>query len=418
MLQSTLPKFTKKEFPKDEEAYNAQILVRAGFVDKLMSGVYTYLPLGLRVIKRIENIIRKHIDTLGAQEVLMPVLHPKENWQMTGRWDELDVLFKISSDDHKEYALGATHEEVVTPLAQKAVFSYKDLPLGLYQIQTKFRDEPRAKSGVLRGREFIMKDLYSFHATEDDLHRYYERVERVYEAIFAELGIAQKTYKTFASGGTFSQYSHEYQTVFDRGEDVIFICPACKIAVNKEIIIQQSNCPSCGSDQLVEQRASEVGNIFKLHAKYSSPFNFSYSDDQGVPCPVLMGCYGMGVSRLMGICAEFFHDDRGLAWPPSIAPFDVHVIALCGSDATANELIMRRAREVYDVLIASGSQVLFDDRSDVSAGEKFTESDLIGIPIRMVVSSKTGDHVEVKHRREEAVSLVDFSDITQYGRSS
>ncbi|MBP6855849.1 MAG: hypothetical protein KBC26_02700 [Candidatus Pacebacteria bacterium] len=418
MLQSTLPRFIKKEFPKDEEAYNAQILVRAGFIDKLMAGVYTYLPLGLRVIKKIERVIKKHMDNLGAHEIVMPMLHPKENWQKTKRWDELDVLFKIAARDDKEYALGPTHEEIVTPLAQKAIFSYQELPLGFYQIQTKFRDEPRAKSGILRGREFIMKDLYSFHSNEEDLHAYYERVEQAYERIFVDIGIAQKTYKTFASGGTFSPYSHEYQTVFERGEDTIFICSACRVAVNKEIISQQSTCPSCGSADLVEQRASEVANIFKLQTKYSAPFELCYTDKEGSSQPVLMGCYGMGVSRLMGICAELFHDDRGLIWPSSIAPFDVHVVALYGSDANANESITQHAHKVYETLIEHGVEVLFDDRLDVSAGEKFAESDLIGIPVRMVISAKTGDRVEVKYRTQDAPTLVDFSDITQYGRSS
>lgn len=413
MRQSQQPSFVRKDFPKDEEAYNAQILIRAGFVDKVIAGVYSYLPLGLRVLRRIENVVRKRMDELGAAQILMPVLHPKENWQKTGRWSDLDVLFKVIARDKKEYALGPTHEEIVAPLGQKAIASYKDLPFALYQIQTKLRDEPRAKSGLLRGREFLMKDLYSFHATEDDLESYYARAIEAYRAIFKDLGLDAVLVE--ASGGTFSKYSHEFQVLIDAGEDTIVYCEKCHFAQNKEINDSRNgdSCPACGAP-LALRSGAEVGNIFQLKQKYSEPFGLAYRDAQGEQKTVMMGCYGIGISRLMGVCAELFHDQRGLAWPAAVAPFDAHLIVLPGADAATAQDVRRRADALYDALVAAGVDVLYDDRVDLTAGEKFAEADLVGIPIRLVVSPKTGDQVEIKRRSETAVALVDFSEVVPY----
>ena len=413
MRQSTASYFIRKEAPKDEEAYNAQLLIRAGYIDKLMAGVYSFLPLGLRVLRNIEDIIREEMNALGAQELLLPVLHPREIWEKTGRWESLDVLFKVVSKDKREYALGPTHEEVIVPVAQKTIFSYKDLPLGLYQIQTKFRDEARAKSGLLRGREFLMKDLYSFHTSEEDLEAYYQKAIDAYKTIFKRLSLDALLVE--ASGGTFSRYSHEFQVETQTGEDAVVVCRACSFAQNREINDGKDGdpCPSCGKE-LEVVTASEVGNIFKLKTKYSEPFNLLFSDEKGDSHSVIMGCYGIGVSRLMGVIAEIFHDEKGLVWPAAIAPYRVHLLALSTSDEGESQAVFQQAEEVYRKLENAGISVLFDDRKDISAGEKFVESDLVGIPLRLVVSKRTGDKIELKERKGGQERLVDFSYVTQY----
>jgi len=413
MRQSILPSFVRKDFPKDEEAYNAQILIRAGFIDKTMAGVYSYLPLGLRVLRRIEDIVRSRMNEFGAQEIMMPVLHPKELWQKTGRWDALDVLFKVIARDKKEYALGPTHEEVVSPLAHKAIFSYKDLPFALYQIQTKLRDEPRAKSGLLRGREFLMKDLYSFHADEKDLEAYYQKAIEVYRKIFSDIGLSAVLVE--ASGGTFSKYSHEFQVFIDAGEDTIVYCPQCSFAQNNEINSAQEKdaCPSC-KGPLTLKKGAEVGNIFPLKQKYSEPFEVSYKNAQGESQTVMMGCYGIGISRLMGVAAEIFHDDKGLRWPAAIAPFHAHLIVLTGNNKDEAAKVVEKADRLYDHLTKEGIDVLYDDRLEMSAGEKFVEADLVGIPVRLVISAKTGDAVEMKYRADDQATLVDFDAVAGY----
>ncbi|HBA36745.1 TPA: prolyl-tRNA synthetase [Candidatus Falkowbacteria bacterium] len=398
MRQSQLFTKTVKELPKDEASYNAQALIRAGFVDKTGAGIYSYLPLGKRVLDKICQIIREEIDNIGGQEILMAALIPKENWQATDRWATFDALFRLSGNDQREYALGATHEEVVTPLAGKNIFSYKDLPFGVYQIQTKFRNEKRAKAGLLRGREFLMKDLYSFHVDEADLDAYYERVIQAYFKIFQRLGLGDNTYLTYASGGSFAKYSHEFQTLAEEGEDRIHVCNQCRVAVNQEIVAEQKTCPLCGNEKLAEMKAIEVGNIFKLGTKFSAPFEVKYKDAAGREQPVIMGCYGIGPSRALGTIVETYHDDRGIIWPASVAPFRAHLVSL-------NE--NQTADEIYDQLTSAGSEVLYDDR-DLSAGEKFADADLIGCPYRVVVSKKTlsQDSVELKKRADDKGELV------------
>jgi len=409
MLQSQLFTKTKREAPKDEEAINAQLLIRAGFIDKLMAGVYTFLPLGFRVLKKIENIIREEMVKIGGQEILMPTLQPKENWLKTGRWNDLDVLFKIKGLEEKEFALGATHEEVVTPLAKKFVFSYQDLPLYIFQIQNKFRNELRVKSGLLRGREFMMKDLYSFHADEKDLDEYYEKTKAAYFKIFERCGIKDLTYLTFASGGSFSKYSHEFQTLSNTGEDAIFICGKCKLAVNKEIKGETSKCPDCGSEDFKEQKAIEVGNIFKLATKYSTPFDLKYRNEKGKENEVLMGCYGIGLSRLMGAIVEVFHDEKGIIWPEEVAPFKAHLIKI----PNPKSQIINFADDIYTTLQKSGVEILYDDREDVSPGEKFSDADLIGLPYRLVVSEKTGEKIEIKKRNSNKIELVSEKELVK-----
>jgi prolyl-tRNA synthetase len=408
MRQSKL--FTKiiKELPKDETSFNAQVLIRAGFVDKLMAGVYSYLPLGYRVHEKVKNIIREEMEAIGGQEIFMPGLTSKEAWETTGRWAEFDVLFKLVGADNKEYALGATHEEVVTPLAKKQVSSYKDLPFSVFQIQTKFRNEVRAKSGILRGREFSMKDLYSFHADQADLDRYYEEVSQAYFRVFERCGLGEKTYKTYASGGAFSKYSHEFQTVAEAGEDKIYICDNCRVAINQEIIEEQKVCPLCGQGDLRTDKAVEVGNIFKLGTRFSEPFGFVYDDEKGIKKPVVMGCYGIGPARVMGTAVELHHDERGIIWPEEIAPFRVHLVRLKSNSAEVEVI----ADKLYNDLRAAGIELLYDDR-DVSAGEKFAGADLIGCPYRLVISEKTlvEESVEIKKRNSNESSLLKIDQV-------
>lgn len=399
MLQSQLFTKTKREAPKDEEVVNARLLVRAGFVDKVMAGVYTFLPLGWRVFKKIENIIREEMEAVGGEEVLMPALQPKANWEKTGRWENLDSLIRFKSYYSKiDYALGPTHEEIVAPLLKKFISSYKDLPVYVFQVQNKFRDETRVKSGLLRGREFFMKDLYSFHADLKDLDSYYEKMKKAYFKVFKRAGIGEKTYLTFASGGTFSKYSHEFQTLTSAGEDIIYICVKCKIAVNKEIIKEQNTCPECGNKKLREEKAVEVGNIFKLKTKYSEPFDLKYRTERGEERSVYMGCYGIGLNRLIGTIVEVFHDEKGIIWPESVAPFKVHLLNLRKDRSVADK--------IYQTLQKAGVEVLYDDRENATAGEKFADADLIGISRRAVVSEKTGDKIEVKKRSEAKTKLV------------
>jgi len=416
MRLSTLFTKTNKDAPKDELSFNARILMQAGFVDKVAAGVYTYLPLGLKVLKKIENIIREEMDKVGGQEILMPALTPKKIWEQTGRWENFDALFKLIGGDSREYALGATHEEIVVPLAQQHILSYKDLPVYIYQIQDKFRNEKRAKSGMLRGREFFMKDMYSFHTDEADLDNFYKEMQKVYFKIFERTGILEKTYLTFAGGGAFSKYSHEFQTITNAGEDDIYVCSDCKIAVNKEIIEDlEHKCPNCQSKKLVKEKSIEVGNIFKLKDRFSSAFNYKYIDEVGLKKPVIMGCYGMGLGRLMGTITEIYHDEKGLIWPKEVAPYTAHLIEVNSRETDENNKIKLTAEKLYKDLQAAGMEVLFDDRIDnVSTGEKFADADLIGCPVRIVVSERSlnNDSVEIKKRNNDVKELVKLKNIT------
>lgn len=410
MKQSKLFGQTIYEVPKDEVSKNAQLLIRGGFVDKLMAGVYIYLPLGKRVLSKIENIIREEMNAIGGQEILMSALQKKEDWQKTGRWD-IDVMMKIQTDLDRDFGLGWTHEEEVTPLAQKYVRSYKDFPFYLYQIQTKFRNEKRAKSGILRGREFVMKDLYSFHTSEEDLDRFYNEAKDAYFKVFERLGLRDKTYFTYASGGDFCKYSHEFQTLTDAGEDIIYICDKCGIALNEEVLSDlKGKCPECGSSELRQEKAIETGNIFKLKNRYSDSFGFKFLDSDGKEKSVMMGCYGLGPSRIMGTVVEVLSDEKGIVWPEEIAPYQVHLVSLGGSEEVRN-----KAEEIYNSLLAGKIDVLFDDREE-SAGVKLKDSDLIGVPLRIVVSPKTleQDSVEIKKRKEENVELVKLGELQKY----
>lgn len=412
MLQSKLFGKTSREAPADEVSVNAKLLVRAGFIDKLMSGSYSFLPLGLRVLNKIANIIRQEINAIGGQELLLPAMHPKDNWERTGRWQDpgRETMFQFTGRGDKEYGLGWTHEEIITPLAKKFIHSYKDLPCALYQIQTKFRDEPRAKSGLLRGREFLMKDLYSFHGNEADLDGYYVTVLNAYQKIFTRIGLDALVVE--ASGGTFSKYSHEFQVPTPAGEDIVLTCDKCGFAQNREIARASVGepCPKCGKP-VRAQRAIEVGNIFKLGTKYSQPFNVAYKDEQGKDHLALMGCYGIGIGRAMGAVVEVHHDDAGIIWPFAIAPFDIHILALQSTKEIRNV-----ANKLYENLQKSGKAVMYDDRENASIGDKLADADLIGIPLRIVISEKTlnKDSVEIKNRRDEKIRLVKIKEMAKY----
>ena len=385
MLQSQLFGKTLREPPKDETSANARLLVQAGYIDKLMAGVYSYLPLGLRVIKKIEQIIREEMNAIGGQELLLPALHPRESWEKTGRWETVDDLYKLIDSSGRDFALGSTHEEIITPLAKRDIFSYRDLPLALYQFQTKFRMELRAKSGLLRGREFLMKDLYSFHADEQDFQSYYEKAKEAYKKIFNRVGLGNETVLTFASGGTFSKYSHEFQTITPAGEDTIHLCENCRVAVNEEIIDEQKTCPECGRarSELKIAKAIEVGNIFPLKTKFSDPFKLTYKDEQGGEKPVIMGCYGIGLGRVMGAIVEAHHDNEGICWPVAVAPYPIHLVRL-GDEPE----ILKEADALYEKINKHGLEVFYDDRH-ISAGVKLKDADLMGLPLRVIVSVKT-----------------------------
>lgn len=396
---------TVKEVSGEEKSINAQLLIRAGFIRKEVAGVYNFLPLGLRVINKISQIVREEMNKAGGQEILLSSLQDKEKWIKTGRWRSFDALFKLTSKFEKEYALGPTHEEVLVPLISEFINSYRDLPIYVYQIQNKFRDEARAKAGLLRGREFLMKDLYSFHADEKDLMDYYKKMQRVYLATFKRLGLS--AIETKAAGGTFSKFSHEYQVICESGEDEIIYCPEGDFSENVEIIenpekLEKKQC-DLGHGPLKRVRAAEVGNIFPLKDKFSKPFNLVYKDKNGENQYVYMGCYGIGISRVMGVIVEVHHDDKGIIWPKSVAPYQVHLIHLEGKQPNTFKL--------YSKLIKAGIDVFYDDRNDVSAGEKFANADLIGIPVRLVLSEKTAEKVEYKNRNEEKTMLLSLTEI-------
>lgn len=383
---------------------NAELLIRGGFIHKEMAGVYSYLPLGLRVLQKIENIIREEMDKAGGQEVFLSAFHPKENWEKTGRWETMTDLYKVSDSSGREVALGPTHEEIIVPILKNFISSHKDLPVAVYQIQNKFRMELRAKSGILRGREFMMKDMYSFHATETDFEEFYNKMKDVYKTIFQRVGIGHLTYLTFASGGTFSKYSHEFQTITAVGEDTIYVDEEQGIAVNREVlnneVLKQLNLVK---GKLAERKAIEVGNIFDLKTKYSQPFDLSFTDEKEQKHSILMGCYGIGLGRLMGTVVETLSDDKGIIWPESIAPFSVHLLVL-----GEGEKISTEAEKVYDSLLKNNVEVLFDDRTEMSAGEKFTDADLLGMPYRAVVSARSIKEggIELKKRSEEKGKVV------------
>lgn len=407
---------TQKEPPKESESANARLLVQAGFVDQLMAGVYTYLPLGLKVLQRIQSIVREEMDSIGGQEILMPALLPAEPWKTTGRWDDPgpEVMFQFKGLGKRDIGLGWTHEEIVTPLIQKFAKSYKDFPVAVYQMQDKFRNELRAKSGILRGREFNMKDLYSFHTSVEDMEAYYDKVLEAYKRVFERCGIV--AIPTEASGGAFSKVSHEFQTPTESGEDTIFVNKAGDYAWNKEMFPKMKDGDDApdGSGPVKETKAIEVGNIFKLKNRFTDAFKFTFVDEKGKKQPVYMGCYGIGPSRVMGTIVEASHDERGMIWPKSVAPMPVQLVSLQSKDKTMQEKIENKSEALYEDFKKLGVEVLWDNR-DISIGEKLADADLIGLPLRLVISEKTlkEDSVEWKLRAEKEMQLVKLQDVLE-----
>jgi prolyl-tRNA synthetase len=404
---------TRKEAPADETSKNAQLLIRAGFIHKEMAGVYAFLPLGLRVLENIKAIVREEMDAVGGQEVQMTVLQPKDIWEKTDRWDDkkVDNWFKTKLTNGTELGVGLTHEEPIVDMLSDYMTSYKDMPVLVYQIQNKFRNELRAKSGLLRGREFVMKDMYSFARTQAEHEAVYERIAAAYVRVYERLGIGDITYRTYADGGIFTpRFSDEFQMLSDIGEDTIYVDKEKKIAVNKEVIDDERLAQTdVDKSRLEEHRAIEVGNIFPLESKYTDALGVYYVDEGGEQQSIIAGCYGIGISRLVGALAEHFADEKGLVWPENIAPAKAYLVRLGNSEA-----ITEAADELYERLTGAGTAVLYDDR-DMRAGEKFADADLLGIPYRIVISDKTiasGQH-ELKQRTEIESRLMGLDEIVK-----
>jgi prolyl-tRNA synthetase len=411
MRQSKLFTKTRKTAPKDEVAKNAQLLIRAGYIHKEMAGVYAYLPLGLRVVEKIKQITREEMNKIDSQEIIMTALQRKELWERTGRWDDevVDVWFKSTLKAGGDVGFGWSHEEPIGEMMKNFIASYKDLPVSVYQFQTKLRNEKRAKSGIMRGREFVMKDMYSFCADEKSHLAYYESTKPAYMNVFKRLGIGNDTFVTFASGGAFTKFSHEFQTVCEAGEDVVYINREKNIAINEEVLNDETLANlGITRDSLEKVNTAEVGNIFNFGQQKATDLGLSIKDDAGATIPVWMGSYGIGITRLMGVLVEKFADDKGIVWPREVAPFAAHLVSIVGSSPA----VVEEADRVYETLSENGVEVLYDDR-DVRAGEKFADSDLIGIPTRIVVSEKTiaAGGVEFVDRATGKSKFVSESDI-------
>ena len=410
MRQSKLFVKTLRQPPTEADTINHKLLVQAGYVRQVMAGVYDYLPLGLMVLNKISNIVREEMNNIGGQEVLMPILHPASLWKQTGGWDKIDVLFKIKIRTNKDYALAQSNEETVTPLAKEWIHTVKDLPLAIYHINWKFRDELRSKSGILRGREFLMKDLYSWHKNQQDFEIFYQKAKQAYLKIFKRMGLEAKA--TEASGGGFTEkLSYEFEVLTDAGEARILYCDSCDYCVNVDDIktYQEGDlCPRCKKDKLQPAKAAEVGNVFDLGQKYTKAFELTILGENGEKVYPIMGCYGIGISRTMGVLVERFHDDKGIIWPKEVAPFQIHLLQI-GNDKKVQQIALK----LYQKLNDSKIEVFYDDRIDKTAGEKFMDSDLIGIPLRIVVSERSlaKNSFELKQRNEEKVELIKITKI-------
>ncbi len=407
MRYSTYFPKTSKVAPHGAESVNHQLLVRGGFIDQLMAGSWTLLPLGSRVINKINTIIKDELNKTGAWEMAMPLLHPKEIWSRSGRWEDKaveEIMYRLKDKGEREYCLSFTHEEIVMDLLGKHNLSYKDLPVKVYQFSTKFRNELRAKSGILRGREFLMKDLYSAHISEEDMLLYYEIVKKSYINIFKKIGFDVKV--TEAAGGVFTdRNTHEFQVLTEVGEDTIYFCEHCDIYINEEVYDGHKTCATCGGE-IKSSKAIEVGNIFPLGTKYSEKMEVFYVDENGEKKPIWFASYGIGPTRVMGTLVEVSHDEKGIIWPESVAPFKVHLIGLDLDD----ENIKNEVEKTCQTLISHNIEVLYDDRTNISAGAKFADADLIGIPYRVVISKRTEGKLEVKKRSGNSTEFLNLEE--------
>lgn len=414
MKQSVLFTKTTKEIPSDEQAKNAQLLIQAGFVYKVMAGVYVFTPLGLRVLDNIKQIVREEMNAIDGQELIMTNLQPKHVWETTSRWDDevVDVWFKTQLKDGTDIGLAWSHEEAIMTMMESFVKSYKDLPASVYQFQVKLRNELRAKSGIMRGREFIMKDMYSLHASTEDLNQYYEQVKDAYIRVFDRLGLGDETFVTFAGGGAFTKFSHEFQTICDAGEDVLYLHREKNIAVNEEVLDDAVAELGIDKAEMEKVKSAEVGNIFNFGTEKSEDMGITFVGEDGKKHPVHLASYGIGITRVMGVIAEKMSDDRGLVWPKNIAPYQVHLITLNTKDTAVEERIQNVAEELYTDLHEKGIDVLWDDRAQ-SPGAKFADADLMGMPLRLVISEKSlaNDEIEWKERAHADVQMISVEDI-------
>lgn len=412
MRQSQLFTRTKRENPSDEEAKNAQLLIRGGYIYKEMAGVYAWLPLGLRVINKIKKIVAEEMEAIGSQEIIMTALQNKEIWEKTGRWDDekVDIWFKTALKSGTEVGLGWSHEEPIVEMMKSYIASYQDLPKYVHQFQTKLRNEVRAKSGVMRGREFVMKDMYSFCSTEEAHKEFYEKATQAYLQVYKRLGLGDITYVTSASGGAFTDnFSHEFQTLCEAGEDIVYVHKNQNYAVNEEIFNEETLTKlKSQKEDFEKKKAAEVGNIFTFGTEKCEQMGLYFTDAEGKKQPVFLGSYGVGITRLVAVIAEVFSDEKGIVWPSSVAPFQVHLIALGEG--------MDEAESLYKELSNSGVQVLFDDRPDVMAGEKFADADLLGMPWRIVVSKRSLENggVEIKKRTETESIVIPINEIVAH----
>lgn len=401
MRQSELFTKTRREAPKDEVSKNAILLIRAGFIHKEMAGVYSFLPLGLSVIKNIKKIVTEEMEKLGSEEIIMSTLQNKEIWEKTDRWDDekVDVWFKSKFKNGSEVGFGWSHEEPIMEMMKSHISSYQDLPVKVHQFQNKLRNEARAKSGIMRCREFIMKDMYYFTLTEEDNLVFYNKVTEAYLEVFQRVGLGNITFVTSASGGVFTDaFSHEFQTICEAGEDNIYVHKDGKFALNEEIFNNKTlDKLGMGKSDFEMKKAAEVGNIFNFGTKKSEQLGLSISDTGGKKKPVFLSSYGIGITRLMGTIVEVLSDEKGIIWPKEIAPFQIHLLALTKDAKNV-------ADEIYKNLVSRNIEVLYDDR-DVRAGEKFADADLIGIPTRIMVGAKALESkmFEVKDRATGAV---------------
>ena len=408
---------TKKQAPADEVSKNAQLLIRAGYVYKVMPGSYAYTPLGIRVLEKIKQIVREEMNKIGGQELIMTTLQRAETWQTTGRWDDdvVDVWFKTKLKDETEVGLAWSHEEAIIEMMKDHLTSYKDMPSSVYQFQTKFRNELRSKSGIMRGREFVMKDMYSFNQDSESHEKFYQACIEAYKIIFDRLGIGSDTYVTLAAGGAFTEFSHEFQTICEAGEDIVYLHRDKNIAVNEEVANNEALAKlGIKREDLEKVKTAEVGNIFNFGTQKSEDTDFKFTAESGKQEFVYLGSYGIGITRVMGVLVEKFADERGIVWPKGVAPFSVYLAAIGESEEVKNA-----ANSIYDDLTKAGVEIFYDDR-DVRPGEKFADADLIGIPIRLVVSEKTlaGEEVEFKKRTDSNIEMVKLVDIIERIKSN
>lgn len=413
MRQSELFTKTRKEVPADEISTNAQLLIKGGYIYKEMAGVYSILPLGLRVIERIVSIVKEEMDLIGGVQMKTSAIQTKEVWEKTNRWDDeiVDNWFKTKLKNGTEVGLSFTNEEAYSNIVKNYISSYKDLPIYLYDFKTIFRNEIRSKSGIMRGREFYWKALYSFSKNKEEHDVFYEKIKQSYLNIYKKVGLGELTFLTFAAGGTFSKYSHEFQTVSEAGEDNIYIDEKKGIAINEEVLTDEVLIDlGIEKNKLIQKKAIEVGNIFSLGTKFSEPFNLVYKDNNGKEQIVYMGSYGIGITRLLGTIVEVLSDEKGIVWPESIAPFKIHLLMLGKKKETRD-----KSEDLYNKLLKKNIDVLFDDREYVSAGEKFADADLLGVPLRIVISDRSleKESVEIKYRKEKETTIISIEEFIE-----